>query len=430
MRNNRTQFQRSIEGLEKECEEVRHQRNELVQKERKIKQMAAKIQTREADLVKLKSRKVDLPAERQKHNDSNDELIKKLLKATSNVAKGLNDYNKSMITRELAKKKLQVFDDSTGNVDKQIEEIQREIIRIIDTVSRARLIHENLKHRLRGQEREALELTENCPPTSANFPYKNKFAKLPNTIEELQDRIDEMQGRIECIRGIDPKIVEEYEQRKDTIDTIRANLAEEQNRAAAMENQMQQLHDQWYPEIQRIVNSINHNFSNFFAKMGFVGEVELIRKAERDYAEYGIQIRVQYRDNEKLQALNRHVQSGGERAVAIAVYTLSLQHLTMVPFRCVDEINQGMDPKNERKIFQMLVDITCQEGQSQYFFITPKLLPDLPYNDFMTVTVVHNGKYIEDPYVFERDGEGETMNETAMEVDEDDDDDDDTDDDD
>lgn len=82
-----------------------------------------------------------------------------------------------------------------------------------------------------------------------------------------------------------------------------------------------------------MVNSINENFTEFFRKMGFVGEIELIQKEERDYADYGIQIRVQYRDNEKLQVLNRHVQSGGERAVAIAVYTLSLQHLTHVPFR-------------------------------------------------------------------------------------------------
>lgn len=121
---------------------------------------------------------------------------------------------------------------------------------------------------------------------------------------------------------------------------------------------------------------------------------------QSDYSDYGIQIRVQYRDNEKLQALNRHVQSGGERAVAIAVYTLSLQHITSVPFRCVDEINQGMDPKNERKIFQMLVDITCRPDQSQYFFVTPKLLSDLPFNDYMSISVVHNGKYIDDPHIF------------------------------
>lgn len=122
--------------------------------------------------------------------------------------------------------------------------------------------------------------------------------------------------------------------------------------------------------------------------------------SQRDYANYGIAIRVQYRDSEKLQALNRHVQSGGERAVAIAAYTLSLQHLTSVPFRCVDEINQGMDPKNERKIFQMLVDITCQANQSQYFFVTPKLLADLPSSDLMSISVVHNGEHIDDPYIF------------------------------
>lgn len=66
-----------------------------------------------------------------------------------------------------------------------------------------------------------------------------------------------------------------------------------------------------------------------------------------------------------------------------------------------------MDPKNERKIFQMLVDITCQKGQSQYFFVTPKLLPDLPYSDLMTVTVVHNGKYLSDSYVFMNDNDGD-----------------------
>lgn len=105
------------------------------------------------------------------------------------------------------------------------------------------------------------------------------------------------------------------------------------------------------------------------------------------------------------------MQSGGERAVAIAIYTLSLQHITSVPFRCVDEINQGMDPKNERKIFQMLVEITCQPDQSQYFFVTPKLLPDLPHSDLMTVSVVHNGKHIEDSYIFldNEDGEEEVV---------------------
>ena len=39
---------------------------------------------------------------------------------------------------------------------------------------------------------------------------------------------------------------------------------------------------------------------------------------------------------------------GGERSVSTALYMMALQSLTKVPFRCVDEINQGMDEVNER----------------------------------------------------------------------------------
>ena len=46
--------------------------------------------------------------------------------------------------------------------------------------------------------------------------------------------------------------------------------------------------------------------------------------------------------------MTAHHQSGGERSVATALYMLALQELTTVPFRCVDEINQGMDARNER----------------------------------------------------------------------------------
>lgn len=42
--------------------------------------------------------------------------------------------------------------------------------------------------------------------------------------------------------------------------------------------------------------------------------------------------------------------------------------------RCVDEINQGMDPINERKLFQLLVKVTTETDNSQYFLLTPKVI--------------------------------------------------------
>lgn len=93
-------------------------------------------------------------------------------------------------------------------------------------------------------------------------------------------------------------------------------------------------------------------------------------------------------------------RAGGERAVAIAVYSLSLQHLSQVPFRCVDEINQGMDQKNERRIFEMLVTNVAKPRQSQFFYVTPKLQTHLPYNNYVTCLTICNGRNAEKGLAF------------------------------
>ena len=71
------------------------------------------------------------------------------------------------------------------------------------------------------------------------------------------------------------------------------------------------------------------------------------------------------------------------------------------PFRCVDEINQGLDERNERLVFKRIVenstkpppkgDLTNHSGQ--YFLITPKLLPNLydMESEAMTVLFIFNG---------------------------------------
>ncbi|MPC95444.1 Structural maintenance of chromosomes protein 5 [Portunus trituberculatus] len=74
-------------------------------------------------------------------------------------------------------------------------------------------------------------------------------------------------------------------------------------------------------------------------RMGYAGEVSLI-ETEEDFENYGMAIKVKFRDEQRLQQLTAQQQSGGERAVSTALYLLALQSLTAAPFRCVDEINQ------------------------------------------------------------------------------------------
>jgi len=71
-----------------------------------------------------------------------------------------------------------------------------------------------------------------------------------------------------------------------------------------------------------------------FADLGIRGEIGLDR-TEADYDKWGIQIKVAFRDNEKVQILTSHRQSGGERALTTVMYVMSLAELAKAPFALV-----------------------------------------------------------------------------------------------
>jgi Fe-S cluster assembly ATPase SufC len=101
-------------------------------------------------------------------------------------------------------------------------------------------------------------------------------------------------------------------------------------------------------------------------------------------------------ENETLQRLDQHRQSGGERAVSTIFYLMALQSMAQAPFRVVDEINQGMDPRNERMVHERMVEVACREHTSQYFLITPKLLSGLRYDERMRVHTIVSGEHVDD----------------------------------
>jgi hypothetical protein len=122
-----------------------------------------------------------------------------------------------------------------------------------------------------------------------------------------------------------------------------------------------------------------------------------------NFSDWGIEIRVSFRGNTNLQVLSARVQSGGERSVSTIMYLMALQDMMVSPFRCVDEINQGLDERNERMVFKRIVmNSTRLPGNKgptdhggQYFLITPKLLPNL-YDmevEAMTVLFIFNGPF-------------------------------------
>ena len=81
-------------------------------------------------------------------------------------------------------------------------------------------------------------------------------------------------------------------------------------------------------------------------------------------------LQVKFREEGQLEVLDRARHSGGEKSVSTIMFLLSLQKITATPFRVVDEINQGMDATNERKVFQVgLVLLFVFSGTSGVDFL-------------------------------------------------------------
>lgn len=276
----RDQLEDKMKENENQILEIRNTKKEFLKKINHVRMCGEKVRKKEVELQNLKNRNINVEAEREKFKILVHSLVVKLFEVNKKRVDALSDLREHDLKRDSARKKLQIFEESTGNLDDQIFAIQREIENTRTLYDRVKVTFDATKNRYNTKEKEALKLTDNFAPSHPNFKYKLQFEKLPNELEELQNQIEELQGRIECIPGVDPRILIEFEERGKAIEDLEHKLMNEKNHLQKLEEDLNNLHEQWYPAIQNVVQTINQNFSDFFNKMGFVGEVELTRKEE------------------------------------------------------------------------------------------------------------------------------------------------------
>ncbi|KAI9737881.1 MAG: Structural maintenance of chromosomes protein 5 [Cirrosporium novae-zelandiae] len=216
------------------------------------------------------------------------------------------------------------------------------------------------------------------------------------TFEELEANIDSAKAQLEVLAEGNDGLVQEFEARQEKIDKLRQKIDGTAGTLSQLADGIKEIRDKWEPELDKLISEISDAFSHSFEMIGCAGEVS-VDKAD-DFDQWAISIKVKFRAEEELQILDSHRQSGGERAVSTIFYLMALQSLARCPFRVVDEINQGMDPRNERMVHGRMVEIACEERGCQYFLVTPKLLNGLRYHPKMRVMCVASGDYMPDDY--------------------------------
>ncbi|KAK4253755.1 hypothetical protein QN277_010391 [Acacia crassicarpa] len=244
----------------------------------------------------------------------------------------------------------------------------------------------------RQQLSECLRRAESIAPITPDL--EKEFLEMPTTMEDLEAAIQDTTSQANSILFVNHNVLEQYENRERQIGSLATKLEEDKKEVTRCVTEVDALKGTWLPTLRNLVAQINETFSRNFQEMAVAGEVSLDER-DVDFDQFGILIKVKFRPTGQLQVLSAHHQSGGERSVSTILYLVSLQDLANCPFRVVDEINQGMDPINERNMFQQLVRAASQRNTPQCFLLTPKLLPDLEYSEVCSILNVMNGPWIE-----------------------------------
>ena len=265
-------------------------------------------------------------------------------------------------------------------------------------------IKKDLAEKKEQAETEAPLADEN----GQELPLKSQLEALDvQHLDDVEAAHEEAMLKADSIVA-NPAVIRQYTELKEKIEAKQTEL---ESLSSSKNNKLSNIETKkkmWETSLQNNVAKINALFTKYMAIMGCTGEVDLIKGKTSEtqnengsFKEWGIQIRVSFREGTKAQVLSAQVQSGGERSVSTIMYLMALQDMMVSPFRCVDEINQGLDDRNERLVFRRIVENSTRVPKScptdhsgQYFLITPKLLPNLfdMEQEAMTILFVFNGK--------------------------------------
>ncbi|XP_017441646.1 structural maintenance of chromosomes protein 5 isoform X2 [Vigna angularis] len=282
------------------------------------------------------------------------------------------------------------FDAKTGEMDANLKQHENFAVQASLHFENCKKESENCRQKLTDSLKYAKSIAQLTPE------LKKEFLEMPTTIEELEAAIQDTTAQANSILFVNHNILEQYKDRQRQIEDLAAKLEADRKESTRCLAELNDIKGKWLPTLRNLVAKINETFSFNFQEMAVAGEVSL-DEHDIDFDQFGILIKVKFRETGQLKVLSAHHQSGGERSVSTIVYLVSLQDLTNCPFRVVDEINQGMDPINERKMFQQLVRAASKPNTPQCFLLTPKLLPDLQYSEACSILNVMNGPWIEEP---------------------------------
>ena len=401
---------KTCDQLEVEIGKLTAEINRLRQLKKDFTNKQSELDMKRRTLQQLNAPTYDVNTKKKEIKEEKSIVVKELAKSV----RIHSELTKKSISAEEKRKILhlsfQSFESENSDNMEKLNATERELDAVKAQCEENRLIWDKEKKALQdshAKAREATGLLSNEVKYKPPEEWQLKFDALGSTDEAVLGAfLDECDSDLRHLKVIPEQTIADIEALKAKLGVAREEKDVLEKNIANKRHEAKKLKLKWMHGVQELVENVNDKFGNMMATLGYNGEISLSQgKDDIDFSSYGVKIQVRFRQGQELQDLSKGTQSGGEKSVSTAVYMMALQEMTQVPFRCVDEINQGgslvnrilsdifpsftfishtlyligMDEKNERAIWAMLLSV-CEEHKAQYFYMAPKFPYSLPFN--------------------------------------------------
>ncbi|KAG8183406.1 hypothetical protein JTE90_008303 [Oedothorax gibbosus] len=386
-------YQSQRSDFERKLQQIRQEKLLLADKEKKINSLAMQLRAKREMYQRNEALVIDEAAEKAKKKAKICAINDKKMHLLKEICADLKELNVLKMAKAKRIPFVKVLVIRLSQLTEQIKEAETEKRSIEEKYAEKGQEHKKLKtiatslyekiREIISQEGGNKELTEIC-------------ASNPMSLDDIERNIANIEAQLELNCEENADAVREFEERKKQIAEAEETIKDKDTKMKNLWGEMERLKVSWLQRLETHISNINTKFTQYYKFLECAGEVTLDKTEDtNNFLDYGLQIRLKYRVDEEFMELSQTHHSGGECSVAAIIFILSLQELTNVPFRCIDEINQGMDSVNERKIYELIADASRSGSScSQYFLLTPKLLMDLAYNDGVAVHIVYNSRFL------------------------------------
>ncbi|XP_014247932.1 structural maintenance of chromosomes protein 5 [Cimex lectularius] len=396
IKHNLVEKQQKYKELDVQMNHLKNKKRDLHIAIEHIKTTTVRLKMKEEELKLMEDNKIDVNVEMDQLNQlvqsclKESVLIQKQLntivnkQSKNNISLSLKNLEHDQITRVLTEK------------EKKSASIKRKKNELVEKLENKKKEYLSLKNEVKFLLNQARKSTDGLTPDDDKFikKYAPQFSQFAENIDELQQSILQLENEVDLIRAASKKILSDYKEQQEIVSKLRGEVEKMEVMIGSEEQELNALKENWFTTVLALLDGINLKFSDYLSFLGCSGSVELDHgKDPEDYENYGVSIKVKFRNDEPLQELNAYVQSGGERSLTTAIFLLSLQNIIKVPFRFVDEINQGMDAFNEKRVYFLITCAVCKDPQAQYFLITPKWLEDMKLSVETTIHVIYAGAF-------------------------------------